>query len=240
MVKQALSPICFSDVQLVLSGNRLLDGLNFSIQDDSLSVILGPNGAGKSLLLKLIHGLILPSAGSITCGNRSAVESRAQQAFVFQRPVLLNRSVCANLSYPLRVRGFPRDEIRLRVREALEFASLSSLTGRAARKLSGGEQQRLSLMRAWVMRPRLLLLDEPTANLDPTSAAQIELLIDTIRKEGTKIVMTTHNLEQAKRLADEVLLLNMGTLAEQAPAEHFFSRPKSQFAKDFLRGGLMP
>jgi tungstate transport system ATP-binding protein len=200
------------------------------------TVILGPNGAGKSVLMRLCHGLLVPTSGSIVW--RGAVNGRTRQAMVFQRPVMLRRSALANIAYGLKLAGISPRERALRARDVLEAVGLADIASRPARVLSGGEQQRVALARAWALGPEVLFLDEPTANLDPGATRDIETLIGQIRAGGTKIVMTTHNLGQAKRLGDEILFLNQGRLVERTPVSQFFTKPASAEAEAFIRGEL--
>jgi tungstate transport system ATP-binding protein len=158
---------------------------------------------------------------------------------VFQRPVLLRRSTAANITYVLRLQGIRRRQRRAMMMEALELAGLLPLTAQPARLLSGGEQQRLALARAWALKPQVLFLDEPTASLDPAATRAVETLLDHIHRTGTKIIMTTHDLGQARRLADEVLFLHHGQLVEYALAPAFFSNPQSKEAAAFLEGKLL-
>ena len=217
-------------------GAPLIDGISATLTAGPRTIVLGPNGAGKSLLLRLCHGLIRPSAGRILWARPDAA---AAQAMVFQRPVLLRRSALANVTYALALRGIGRAERRARAEAALARAGLADLAGRPARVLSGGEQQRLALARAWALAPEVLFLDEPTANLDPAATRRVEELVAQIQAAGSKIVMTTHDLGQARRLAEEVLFLNRGRLLEQSPAIDFFMRPKSREAAAFLAGELL-
>jgi tungstate transport system ATP-binding protein len=158
---------------------------------------------------------------------------------VFQRPVLLRRSTAANISYVLRLQGVPRRQRRATVEEVLELAGLLPLAARPARVLSGGEQQRLALARAWALKPQVLFLDEPTASLDPAATRAVEALLDQMYQTGTKIMLTTHDLGQARRLADEVLFLHQGRLVEFAPAPAFFTNPQSKETAAFLAGELV-
>ena len=171
-------------------------------------------------------------------GGAGAVSVSRRQAMVFQRPVMLRRSALANLEYALALQDVPRGERTRLSREAIERVGLAHIADRPARVLSGGEQQRLALARAWALRPEILFLDEPTASLDPTATREVEAAIDAIHADGTKIVMTTHNLGQARRLGDEILFLNQGRLAERAPAERFFTAPATAEAAAFIRGEL--
>ena len=226
-------------VRLDIAGKRLVNDVSASIEAGPPTVIMGPNGAGKSLLLRLLHGLLRPSAGSIMWQGEDGERARAAQAMVFQRPVMLRRSVAANVDYALRARGVgPRARRRQRVETALAEAGLSAMAARSARVLSGGEQQRLALARAWALEPRVLFLDEPTANLDPAAELACERMIGAIAAGGTKIVMTTHDIGQARRLAGEVLFLHGGRLTEQTPAASFFDSPRSAAAAAFLKGEI--
>ena len=200
--------------------------------------MLGPNGAGKSLFLRLCHGLLTPSEGRIHWNAAPGVNPVHAQAMVFQRPIMLRRSAAANIDYALALRKVPRAERAYRVAEALERTGLSAFARRPARVMSFGEQQKLAIARAWALRPQILFLDEPTASLDPAATRAIEQLIQAVFDAGTKIVMTTHDLGQAKRLADEVLFVHGGTIVEHAPAEAFFAHPETPMADAFLRGEL--
>jgi len=232
-------PLALEDVGLELGGHRLLAGITCRIGAGTRTVVLGPNGAGKSLLLRLCHGLLRPSAGTIRWAADDAALVRRAQALVFQRPVLLRRSAIANVEYALAVRGVPRRERRPRAAAALARVGLEDLAARPARVLSGGEQQRLALARAWALGPRVLFLDEPSANLDPAATRMIEAAIRAMHAEGVKIVMTTHDLAQARRLADEILFLHKGRLIEHAEAAAFFRRPRSAEARAFVAGELL-
>ncbi len=220
-------------------GRNLLSEVSFVVQAGTSNIILGPNGAGKSLLLRLCHGLLRPHHGRIAWRDLSPARARVHHAMVFQHPVLLRRSVAANVDYPMAIRRLPRAERRRRVQQALEVTDLARLARSPAARLSGGEQQRLAIARAWVLRPEALLLDEPTANLDPRSTLAVETLISTMRAQGTTVIMTTHDLAQARRLGERVLFLNRGTLVEDAAAPDFFVRPESRDAQAFLEGKLL-
>ena len=239
MTRAAILPLVVRDLCYEIGGKRLLDNISFRTDAGPRTVVLGPNGAGKSLLLRLCHGLLQPSAGTITWAGAAPETARRCQAMVFQRPVLLRRSTAANITYVLRLQGIPRRQRRSMLLETLEQAGLLSLATRPARVLSGGEQQRLALARAWALKPQVLFLDEPTASLDPAATQAVEALLDHIHHSGTKVIMTTHDLGQARRLADEVLCLHHGRLVEYAPAPTFFSNPQSKEAAAFLEGKLL-
>ena len=218
-------------------GRRLVDGIDLRIPADGVTVLMGPNGAGKSLLLRLLHGLLEATAGSVRWYGRALDDDvRRQQAMVFQRPVLLRRSVAANIRFALKVRGSadPR-----RIDALLDEVGLGGRAAQPARLLSGGEQQRLTLARALATEPRVLFLDEPTASLDPASTAAIEAIVRRASERGTKIIFVTHDLGQAHRLADDVVFLNGGRVAEHSPATRFFDAPASQAAADYLAGRLV-
>src|SRR3972149_56528 len=204
----ALLPLRREALSFEAGGRRIIDAVSLQIGGAGRTVNLGPNGAGKSVLLRLCHGLLAPSAGRVVW-NRPAT-GRHRQAMVFQRPVMLRRSALANVAYGLKLAGVAPRERQARALRALGGLGLAHLAGRSARILSGGEQQRVALARAWALNPEVLFLDEPTANLDPGASRDIENIIAQIHTSGTKIVMTTHNLGQARRLADEILFLHQG------------------------------
>jgi tungstate transport system ATP-binding protein len=229
-----LDRVCFE-----AGGQRLIDDLSLTLEAGARTVVLGPNGAGKSLLLRLCHGLLRPTSGTIRWACADAVRLRREQAFVFQRPVLLRRSAAANVAYALAVAGVPRAERRDRVSAALAQVGLGHLADRPARVLSGGEQQRLALARAWAQEPKVMFLDEPTANLDPAATRAIEAVVAAMHERGVKIIMTTHDLGQARRHADEIVFLHKGRLIEHADAARFFARPGTPEARTFVAGELL-
>jgi tungstate transport system ATP-binding protein len=200
--------------------------------------VLGPNGAGKSVLLRLCHGLLRPTAGEVLFNGPETVNGRRRHAMVFQRPVMLRRSALANVAYGLMLAGVPRRERLRAAQEALDRVGLLHCASQPARVLSGGEQQRLALARAWALRPELLLLDEPTANLDPSATQAIESAIQAMHAAGAKIVLITHNLGQAHRLADEIVFLAGGRIVEHAPVDRFLRTPASPEATAFIKGEL--
>ena len=218
-------------------GRRLVDGISATLTRDTRTIIMGPNGAGKSLLLRLLHGLIEPASGEVLWdGRRLDAHTRREQAMVFQRPVLLRRSVAANVRFALKLRGHVVADDIVR---ALDEVGLADRADQPARLLSGGEQQRLALARALATRPRTLFLDEPTANLDPSATAMIEAVVERAHARGTKIVFVTHDIGQARRLADDVLFLHRGRVSEHTPADLFFAKPATRAAADFLDGRLV-
>lgn len=234
-----LLPLVAEDLVYAPGGKRIIDGVSFRLESVSRTVVLGPNGAGKSVLLKLCHGLLEPDAGRIRWGQLAPAEANRYQGMVFQRPVMLRRSASANIGHVLKLKGVPAARRRALVAEALEQAGLSRLADRPARALSGGEQQRLSIARAWVLRPAVLLLDEPTSNLDPGAVRAVESLIRAVDTAGTKIIMTTHDIGQARRLADEIIFIHQGRVLSQARADAFFPRPADETAARFIAGDLL-
>jgi tungstate transport system ATP-binding protein len=219
---------------------RLLDGIDIEIAGTGTLVIVGPNGAGKSLLVRVLAGLIEPTAGAVTWAGRAPERRWAPKiGFVFQRPVLLRRSAQANIEYALAVAGVARPDRGERAQAALERARLTHLANSPARVLSGGEQQLLSIARALATGPEILILDEPTSNLDPAATKAIEALLGVVRSEGVRIVLITHDLGQARRLADEVAFLHHGRLLERSDREGFFAGPKREAAQAFLRGEIV-
>ena len=235
---QSLFPLRVRRLVYSVGKQRLIDGIDLTIEQGSRTIIMGPNGAGKSLLLRLLHGLLTPTAGEVRWGETPRVDqARRRQALVFQHPVLLRRSVAANLRFVLKLRQYARAEREERLRHSLELASLSHLVDRPARVLSQGEQQRVALARALVLEPEVLLLDEPTVSLDPVSAAAIEELLLAAHRRGTKIILVTHDMAQARRLADEVVLLQQGRVVEHAAALQFFQQSTSMAAVGSSRKG---
>ncbi|WP_271899278.1 phosphate ABC transporter ATP-binding protein [Candidatus Phyllobacterium onerii] len=222
-----------------IAGRALVDDISFEIARGTRTIIMGPNGAGKSLTLRLCHGLLKPTLGSVTWNGAAYTEGRKRHAMVFQRPVMLRRSALANLTHALSLtRSSPRDALS-RANEALARFGLVELARRPARILSGGEQQRLAMARAWALDPEVLFLDEPTSALDPTATRAVEDMIKAFHADGMTILMTTHDLGQAQRLADEVLFLHRGRILEQTPAKEFFERPRSDAARAFINGELL-
>jgi tungstate transport system ATP-binding protein len=231
-------PLRLESVSMSARGVRIIDGVSCEFVGGARSVILGANGAGKSVFLRLCHGLLQPSAGRVVWHGANGVDPSRHQAMVFQRPIMLRRSALANVVYALKLGRVRRAERRERAAMALARVGLAEIADRPARVLSGGEQQRLALSRAWALEPEVLFLDEPTANLDPTATRAVEEIIQQIADAGTKIVMTTHNLGQARRLADEILFIHRGRLLEKSPADRFYAAPSSPEAAAFLKEEL--
>jgi len=238
-VRRSILPLRVENVSFDAGGKRLIDGLSFKLDAGPRTFILGPNGAGKSLTLRLCHGLLAPSAGRVIWeGAAPGHDPMKRQAMVFQRPVLLRRTVAQNVDYALKLHGVARTERPAIVDDVLNRTGLARFWKSPARHLSGGEQQKLALARAWATKPEVLFLDEPTASLDPAATHAVESIIETMHGEGTRIVMTTHDLAQAKRHADEVIFIYAGRIMEKTPADEFFDAPRSGEAAAFIKGEL--
>lgn len=213
---------------------HLLHDINISIEQQSTTALLGYNGAGKSLLLKLCHGLLAPSSG--TAINHYSSD---KQAMVFQKPIMLRRSVEGNIQYVLKIKKTANRQIESLIEEALNSADLAKVRQQPARKLSIGQQQRLAISRACILKPELLLLDEPTDSLDYSAMQKVEAMIQEIRNQGATVVMSTHDFNQAKRLADYIIFIHQGRILEHTPADVFFTAPQTKQAEAFLTGELI-
>lgn len=214
-------------------GRTLVGPLSMTLGEPGITAVLGPNGAGKSLTLRLAHGLLRPSMGTVRWNG-----AEPRQAFVHQRPILLRRSVAANIRFALTRSGCPAAERNARIEEALSQTGLDTLADRSARALSVGQQQRAALARAWALRPAVLFLDEPTASLDPNATRGVENVIQNFSNNGVICIVSTHDLGQARRLADNVLYMQDGLAIEYGAASRFFDDPQSQQARNFLEGTL--
>ena len=224
-------PVAFENVSLRTGDVAIVRDLSLTLAPGAPTVLLGPNGSGKSTLLRLAMGLATPTSGCVTWGGRAAAGERL--AMMFQRPVMLRRTAAANVAYALAGKNPSR------VGELLAQVGLSHLATRPARRLSGGEQQRLALARALARDPEILFLDEPTASLDPAATKAVEDIVRAVAASGVKIVMATHDIGQARRLAGDVVFLARGRLIERAEAAQFFTAPATAEGAAFLRGDLV-
>ena len=232
-----LTPIQFKDLSVILGQKIILDKINCKIKSNSITAVLGPNGAGKSIFLQTINGLFSVESGRLTFNLMEInQEIRKQQAMVFQNPVLLRRTVIANLQFISNLRN--KESNRL-LKKILSKVGLEGYEKKPARLLSGGEKQRLSMARALIINPNLLLLDEPTANLDPYSLKLIEDLVLEENSIGKTIIFTTHDMSQAKRLATDVIFLNKGKVLEQTISKTFFKSPKTLEAQKYINGEIL-
>lgn len=235
----SILPLRLEAVSYAVRSKTLLSDLSLEVVAGRRTIVLGPNGAGKSLTLRLCHGLLQPTNGRVVWLGAGAKSPQRRHAMVFQRPVMLRRSALANITHALSLQGIGRKQRAEQAVAALRHFGLEALAERPARVLSGGEQQRLAMARAWALRPEVLFLDEPCAALDPGATRAIEEMIQAFHRAGVTIVMTTHDLGQARRLADEVVFLHNGRLLEQTPATEFFHQPRSEAADAFMKGELL-
>ena len=234
---QKLTPINIIDLSVLIGKLKILDNINCKIKDNSITAIIGPNGAGKSVFLQTINGLTNIDNGKITFDDiENNKEIRRKQALVFQTPTLLRRNVKSNMDFVSSLRNKDSKEL---IKENLKRVGLEGYDEKPARLLSGGEKQRLSLARALLIKPSVLLLDEPTANLDPFSLKLIEEIILEENKKGTSIILTTHDMSQAKRLASDIIFLNKGKILEQTVANTFFKEPITAEAKKYIKGEIL-
>jgi tungstate transport system ATP-binding protein len=231
-------PIAFEDVSFIANGVTILDRINLMLMAGSPTVLIGPNGSGKTTLLRMAMGLLAPSGGRITWAGRES-HPPSRRGFMFQRPTMLRRSAAGNIRYALKAASVPRNLLDGRVDELLRRVGLDGLGGRPARRMSGGEQQHLALARALARDPAVLFLDEPTASLDPTATKAFEDVVQSIVAQNIKVVMSTHDLGEARRLAGEIVMLHKGRVIETATAVSFFNAPQSAEARKFLSGDLL-
>jgi tungstate transport system ATP-binding protein len=231
-------PLVLDKVSLQAGATVILDRLSLMIAPGAPTLIVGPNGAGKTSLLRLCMGLTVPSSGRVSWGGQTDSKP-LRRAILFQRPVMLRRTVAANVAYALAQAGAPRQARAARIAALLERVGLADLARRPARRLSGGEQQRLALARALARDPEILLLDEPTASLDPAATRAVEEIVLMAARSGIKIVMASHDLGQVRRLAGDVIFLARGALCERGLAAQFLDHPSTSEAAAFLRGDLV-
>lgn len=225
--------LTLNNASLELNHKLCLHKLNANIASNGISIIMGANGAGKTLFLKLCAGIIMPTAGDINYASPLvSVVQHPQTTFVPQQPVLLRRSAAENIALPLRCSG--ADNLKQRVSDALEWAQISALATTPIVNLSVGQQQLVALARAWALQPKLLLLDEPCANLDPQRVQLIEQLIRTLDQQGCKIIMSSHNITQVKRLADDIIFMSTGTIIEHQNATAFFTQTMNADIQQFM------
>jgi tungstate transport system ATP-binding protein len=231
-------PVMLVEVRILAGDVAILDGVTLKLDPGLPTVLIGPNGAGKTTLLRAAMGLIPTTSGLITWGGRERL-APTRRAILFQRPAMLRRSAAGNVRYALAAAKVPRARREARVAELMADVGLSGLEHRPARRLSGGEQQRLALARALARDPDVLLLDEPTASLDPAATKAIEDIVRKISARGVKVVMSTHDLGQARRVAGDVVLLHRGRLIENTPGSEFFAKPRTQEGRKFIAGELL-
>ncbi|MFS4580822.1 ATP-binding cassette domain-containing protein [Phaeobacter sp. C3_T13_0] len=233
-----LFPLSVEGAQVRRRGKTLIGPVDLRLDGHGTTIVIGPNGSGKTSLLKMLHGILRLGQGQIKWGCTTA-EAQRQQAFVFQTPVMMRRSVVENIAYPLRLNRVPRQEALAAAEIWANRIGLGDALQRPAVLLSGGERQKLALARALIRKPQLLFLDEPCASLDGRATREIEEILTEAATAGTRLIMSTHNMGQAQRLADEVLFVLHGEIAEFSAAESFFTRPHTEQGRAFLRGDIV-
>jgi len=233
-------PISGQDLFVRRKGRVLLDVEQITVGGHGTTVLVGPNGAGKSLLLHILAGLKAPDRGRVLWNGEAPSRGRyCRFGMVLQSAVLLRRSALANVAFALRAVGHDRGEAHERAVRALRDADLTALATASARVLSGGERQRLALVRALAAQPDVLFLDEPTSSLDPASLLAIEAMVQAASGRGTRIVLIAHDLAQARRIGDEIMLMHRGRIVEKAPTDRFFDAPQSAEAAAFVAGRIL-
>lgn len=234
----AILPLTVRGATVRRRGRTIIGPIELDVANTGVTIVIGPNGSGKTTLLRMLHGLVQPRTGSIRWAVPLA-EARMRQAFVFQSPVVLRRNVCDNIAYPLMLHGMSRATARARAESWAGRVGLADALHRPAMDLSGGEKQKLALARALIREPQILFLDEPTANLDGRSMREIETILAQTQADGTRIVMATHNMGQAQRLASEVIFLYHGRVHERNQAKQFFNAPETAKAAAFIKGDIV-
>lgn len=234
----SIFPMSATDLTVRRGGRLLLNGVSLNLPQQGVTVVLGPNGAGKSTLLKTLHGMQRLAKGKIDWAQPPAI-AQTRQAFVFQTPILMRRTVLDNVAYPLKVLGTNKAEARDAAENWLRKVHLGHALHQRAADLSGGERQKMALVRALIREPELLFLDEPSANLDGRATREIEDLLQETNAAGTRIILATHDFGQARRLASDVVFLHKGQLLEHTPAHVFFDTPKTPQAQAFLNGDIV-
>lgn len=231
-------PLKVDGASLRRRGKRIVGPIDLTLTAQGATIVIGPNGSGKTSLLRLLHGIARLAEGQITWACNQA-EAQKRQAFVFQTPIMMRRSVEDNLAYPLRLTGVPRKEARARAADWASRVGLATALARPAPVLSGGERQKLAIARALIREPDVLFLDEPCASLDGAAMREIETILQDVTQGGTKLIMSTHDMGQARRLADNVVFLLGGKVHEFGPAQTFFDTPKTSEARAFLNGDIV-
>ncbi|MDF1776835.1 MAG: ATP-binding cassette domain-containing protein [Rhizobiaceae bacterium] len=234
----SILPLTLKDATVRKGGKTIIGPMSATIDSTGFTIFMGPNGSGKTTLLRLMHGLEHPRGGSVTW-QLPAAQARARQAFVFQTPVMMRRTVVENIAYPLRVRGEVKNRALAQAAQWADTIGLGDALEQNAEVLSGGEKQKLAVARALIVQPEVLFLDEPTANLDGKATREIEGLLLAAQADGVRILMATHHLGQARRLASDIIFLYQGQVHERATAEAFFNTPKTPESKLFLSGDIV-
>ena len=237
MVEKIL-PLVVRDALVRRRGKVLVGPVNLTVAESGFTIVIGPNGSGKTTLLRMMHGIERLSGGTLNWAAPVAT-ARKRQSFVFQTPIVMRRNVRDNLAFPLQLTGTPRNEARQKAEEWTLRCDLKEAFMRPARVLSGGERQKLALARALIRSPEILFLDEPCANLDGRAVREIEEILQHACRSGIRIVMSTHDMGQARRLASEVAFVYRHRIHEFGPAEQFFQSPSTSEASAFINGDIV-
>jgi len=234
----SILPLTLENATAHMRGKKLVGPVSLTLAPTGFTMVIGPNGAGKTTLLRLMHGLQRCSGGAVHWALPAA-QARDRQAFVFQSPIMMRRKVVDSLAYPLRLRGMGKAAALEKATHCASNFGLADLLESWAPLLSGGEKQKLSLARALIIEPEILFLDEPCANLDGRATREIEAILQQVQARGTRLVMSTHDMGQARRLADDIVFMLHGSVHEQADVERFFTSPNSPEAKAFINGDIV-
>ena len=234
----SILPLTLENATAHMRGKKLVGPLSLMLAPKGFTMVIGPNGAGKTTLLRLMHGLQRCSGGSVRWAVPEA-HARNRQAFVFQSPIMMRRSVADSLAYPLRLRGMSRAAAHKKVAACAESFGLADLLENWAPMLSGGEKQKLSLARALITEPDILFLDEPCASLDGRATREIETILQQVQARGTRLVMSSHNMGQVRRMAQDVIFMLHGKVHEHSDVEPFFAAPSTPEAKAFINGDIV-
>lgn len=237
MVKSIL-PLTLTKTVAKIGGKTLVGPVDLTINPKGFTIVMGPNGSGKTTLLRLMHGLQRVGAGQVSW-NVPEEAAQCKQAYVFQTPIMMRRTVVDSIAFPLVLRGVKKTKARQQAAEWATRFGLGDALQRSAPVLSGGEKQKLSLARALISKPDILFLDEPCANLDGRVTREIEIILQETQQAGTRIVMATHDMGQAKRLASDVIFMLKGSVHEAATAKDFFNGPQTREAQGFLIGDIV-
>ncbi|WP_368186589.1 ATP-binding cassette domain-containing protein [Aestuariibius sp. HNIBRBA575] len=233
-----LFPLVATGASTKRRGKTLVGPVDFTLLGTGATMVIGPNGSGKTSLLRMLHGIARLGSGTIDWACPTS-DAQSQQAFVFQHPVMMRRSVLANLTYPLQLNKTPRKQARDLAAQWAQRIGLDMALDQSATSLSGGERQKLALARALIRNPKVLFLDEPCASLDGRATREIETILIEAMENGTRLIMSTHDMGQAARLANDVLFLLHGNVLEHSAAKDFFAAPKTDAARAFLKGDIV-
>ncbi|MDE0588870.1 ATP-binding cassette domain-containing protein [Halocynthiibacter sp. C4] len=234
----SILPLELQEVVVAKRGRRIVGPVTYTLAGAGTTIVIGPNGSGKTTLLRMMHGLERTSEGRLRWAQAFNAASE-RQSFVFQSPIIMRRSVLDNLAYPLTLAGKSRKEANEAAARWAAKVGLASRLQQNASRLSGGEKQKLALARALIREPDVLFLDEPCANLDGKATRVIEGVLQDAKSNGTRLVMSTHDMGQARRLADDVIFMLGGQIHECAPAQDFFNSPATPETEQFLRGDIV-